>query len=651
MASTRFSQPDQRKVASSPRPKGRENAKDTLCRNVLIYGHCRYEDQGCAFNHDPNKTLSPPSDMSAKKALSVDSPAFTPATLSVPGKTSTISSQAVNAAPFTPRGLASGTVTPVPQAETEAAATFNPAQIKEFTPQQNYDMSTNIASNGTAPDAQMPYDPFSMSSVADAMPSAPYNPYLQDNSAMPSNGAAYYQAQPSFAAPAQPLQYHLYAPIGPHKEDLTPYQRTVHDFFIPNSLREELQKKSEATRQVMPNSGLPRLEKEKYHSLVPLDTNNNKSAAVFGFPSWVYKAQKEDGNYYVLRRLEGYRLSNAGAIARIKEWKHIHNGGVVSVINSFTTQAFGDSSLIFVYNYHPMSKTLAETHFAPTNRYGHRAPANEQVLWSYIVQLASAIKAVHGTNLAVRCLEASKVILTEKNRVRLSGCAVLDVVQFEANRPIHELQQEDFIHFGRLILSIATNNQHISVNAKISVEQLLRAYTPDFRSAVIWLLTPAHAPNTKNINDFLASISSHLVSSYDASLHANDGLNSILMGELENGRLVRLVTKLGLINERPEYEGQEKWSEVGERYILKLFRDFVFHARDPVTLRPKVDLGYILTHLNKLDAGSNEQIKLISRDEQDCIIVTYKEVKKQILLAFAELSKPAPVVKGGRIYQ
>jgi PAB-dependent poly(A)-specific ribonuclease subunit 3 len=33
-----------------------EYAKDTLCRNVLIYGHCRYEDQGCTFNHEPNKT-------------------------------------------------------------------------------------------------------------------------------------------------------------------------------------------------------------------------------------------------------------------------------------------------------------------------------------------------------------------------------------------------------------------------------------------------------------------------------------------------------------------------------------------------------------------------------------------------------------------
>lgn len=29
--------------------------KDTLCRNILIYGHCRYENSGCTFNHDQNK--------------------------------------------------------------------------------------------------------------------------------------------------------------------------------------------------------------------------------------------------------------------------------------------------------------------------------------------------------------------------------------------------------------------------------------------------------------------------------------------------------------------------------------------------------------------------------------------------------------------
>ncbi|KAI2622099.1 hypothetical protein GGS21DRAFT_375179 [Xylaria nigripes] len=57
MASTRFGSTNQGRQMVSPRPKTRDS-KDTLCRNVLIYGHCRYEDQGCAFNHDQNKNSS-----------------------------------------------------------------------------------------------------------------------------------------------------------------------------------------------------------------------------------------------------------------------------------------------------------------------------------------------------------------------------------------------------------------------------------------------------------------------------------------------------------------------------------------------------------------------------------------------------------------
>ena len=43
---------------ASNRPTGAENNKDTVCRNILIYGNCRYEDQGCTFNHDQNKNSS-----------------------------------------------------------------------------------------------------------------------------------------------------------------------------------------------------------------------------------------------------------------------------------------------------------------------------------------------------------------------------------------------------------------------------------------------------------------------------------------------------------------------------------------------------------------------------------------------------------------
>lgn len=47
------------------------------------------------------------------------------------------------------------------------------------------------------------------------------------------------------------LMHHLYFPAGPHKEDLLPYQRAPHDFFMSEKLRQDLQKKSEAALQVI----------------------------------------------------------------------------------------------------------------------------------------------------------------------------------------------------------------------------------------------------------------------------------------------------------------------------------------------------------------------------------------------------------------
>lgn len=49
------------------------------------------------------------------------------------------------------------------------------------------------------------------------------------------------------------LQYHLYAPIGPHSQNILGYQRNVHDLFLPNDFREELQKKAAATLQILPS--------------------------------------------------------------------------------------------------------------------------------------------------------------------------------------------------------------------------------------------------------------------------------------------------------------------------------------------------------------------------------------------------------------
>lgn len=102
------------------------------------------------------------------------------------------------------------------------------------------------------------------------------------------------------------VQYHQYAPIGPYNTNMLPYQRTVHDLFLANDTREDLQKKMAASLQILPNSQLPQ-QIESYHSLVPLDTTHHKSSSIFGgYHSWVYKAQSStNGQYFVLRRIEG----------------------------------------------------------------------------------------------------------------------------------------------------------------------------------------------------------------------------------------------------------------------------------------------------------------------------------------------------------
>ncbi|RYP57868.1 hypothetical protein DL770_010561 [Monosporascus sp. CRB-9-2] len=719
MANARFGNADRggRQMAS-PRPKTRD-AKDTLCRNVLIYGHCRYEDQGCAFNHEQHKnspnsndahptprqaapvsfraspgrrlepkatpgsgavvpspgmkatpcqissddasapaTTSPtevaealsvlaekveadqlrfrsvserlssleetvdylvspnenaPPKMlsrngsvtgytnghsanSSKKSFNVDSPSFTPAQLPG-GKKSTFST---NATPFTPRGAAS-TANPVLPQDT-GASLFKSSQFSDFAP-QNYDLNTGSAANGSTDSSSLGYDPFTMSNVGHTLPTTGYNPYAEDHTNMAAGAAPYYAAQSAYTTPLQPLNYHLYNPITPSRESLQLFQRHVQEFFVPDNVREELTRKSEAARQVLPNSQLP--SPSHYHTLVPIDNKVKPASGFFGYISWVYKASsKKTGNIYCLRRIE-------------------------------------------------------EHHF-PSNRYGRAPPVQEKVLWSYLVQLASAVKVIHNAKLAARCIDVTKVILTDKNRVRLSACAVLDVLHFETQRQVEDLQQEDFFHLGKLILGIATNTLPRNIqDVWGSLDQLGRIYSQDLKDRISWLLSPTPQTPSASLNaqpktaeQLLYDMAQHTADLLDIAFNANDENTAYLARELENGRLFRLAAKLGTINERPEFDGDPNWSETGERYTLKLFRDYVFHQVD-ANGNPVVDLGHIVTCLNKLDVGVDEKVYLTSRDNQTGFIVTYKELKKQIQTAFGDLLKGSSSSKqqsGGRAY-
>lgn len=263
-------------------------------------------------------------------------------------------------------------------------------------------------------------------------------------------------------------------------------------------------------------------------------------------------------------------------------------------------------------------------------------------MWSYIVQISNALREIHAANLAARCIDLSKIILTDKNRIRLNACSILDVVQAETRRPIQDIQQDDFVQFGKAMLCLATNTLPVHLNSSVSavMEQLaMKAYSTDLKDIIGWLVTPVQpGSGSKQIEDLVRGISHQVMANFDMSLHHADTLNSELYRELENGRVVRLLLKLGSINERQEYDNDPAWSEHGERYLLKLFRDYLFHRVDEQG-HPVIDMGHMLMTLNKLDAGSNENIRLTSRDGENDFIVSFKDLKQQMTSAFGDLTK------------
>ncbi|KAI8087842.1 kinase-like domain-containing protein [Gilbertella persicaria] len=451
-----------------------------------------------------------------------------------------------------------------------------------------------------------------------------------------SSSDPYYYSQPPI------LQYHQYPPTLPHISNLATQQRLVQSFYIPDNLREQLIKRNESTLMtaVGKETGLPE-EVHVYHSLYPLE---DKPGHLLGHASWVYKAIcKTNGKYYTLIRIEGFRLVNEQAMHVIKQWRKMKHANIVSIREAFTTRAFGDSSLIFVYDYHPCSITLSEAYFSPHAQAMLHArfqaagmngiPVPETTLWSFITQMASALQTVHRAGLAARNIKPNKIIMTSKNRLRICCTGLMDVLQYDGThqQKIAMHQQEDLLSLGQLIVSLACHTQTTHVS---SFEHISRFYSPDLKNVIYYLLgKPSH---DKSMDDVISMVGPRMLHEFNSSQYYTDTLEANLSHELENSRLVRLLVKLNFINERPEFDQDPAWSESGEKFMIKLFRDYIFHQVNEVGV-PMVDMAHVIACLNKLDAGVDEKILLTSRDDQASIIVTYKELKACIASAFNDV--------------
>ncbi|KAL6720385.1 PAB-dependent poly(A)-specific ribonuclease subunit 3 [Lecanora helva] len=402
-------------------------------------------------------------------------------------------------------------------------------------------------------------------------------------------------------------------------------------------MRQRLHDKSEAFLRVFPNSTLPSID--FFHTLTPLQGASQSSQARYGHANTVYKAISErDGKTYCLRRIHDLRVTadTEHAIRTVRSsWNRVKSGSAVSVHFAFTTSKFGDASVIIVSDYHPASETLSEKYFSKS--YPRPGRSIEDTMWSFVVQLASAIKAIHSANLVAGIIDRTKILVTDENRIRLNGCAIQDVLD---NRPhdAHDLQRQDFQKCGRLISDLAQNLAAHHGTKGRGTDLIHRNYSARLIDVFKWFSDHTHPDNHSGIDQLLTKITADIIDVFDASLKANDILQATLNRELENSRLARLLFKLNCLNERPEYEHDRSWSNHGSRAVLPLFRDYVFHQVDAQG-GPVLNMAHMLACLNKLDVGVEEKISLTTRDEQSVITVSFKELKHTVDSAYAELMR------------
>ncbi|XP_017137139.1 PAN2-PAN3 deadenylation complex subunit PAN3 isoform X4 [Drosophila miranda] len=442
-------------------------------------------------------------------------------------------------------------------------------------------------------------------------------------------------------------------------------------FFIPDVMRSDILARNEISNLIMDAAeaaqhALPH-EVDNYHALYPLEPPAQPLHAKLTLPASTYRATHNTTGYrYCLRRLHGFRLQSTKCMTLVEMWKKLQHTNVVQLREVFTTKAFGDNSLVLVYDYYPGSQTLLAKYFTPapeTNGYtdpfqGEARPFShksnmqrtsngpllpEATIWSIIMQLTAGLRAIHQAGLACKVLDPTKIIVTGK-RVRFSSCCISDITQFDPNaaNPLalaNMHQQDDLTALGRLVLALGCRClQSVQRdNVQSSIDMVTRNYSTDLRNFIVYLFT---TNNRRTVTDLMPMIGARFYTQLDALQSQIDMQEDELAKEMENGRLYRILVKLNSINERPDFNLDCTWSETGDRYMLKLFRDYLFHS---VTEdgRPWMDHAHIVQSLNKLDAGSIERVQLMSRDEQSVLIVTYAELKNCLENAFSELMSSA----------
>lgn len=658
-----------------------EWAKDVPCRNIIIYGYCKKQKEGCPFKHDndplniqhtesTNTTNSNTSTINSSISGSISNSvvqndvranpntvqlnsSIMPSLMSLSSlsKNSKQNQSLNNSHKFNAKNSESFT----PIDNNSSGRNFDAYHSESFTPTSTRGNPLESLDQVIPPPVETPHMTVSpRNNMFQQLPNGSVQQQQQVNRngpgpvqvpvpvpvQVPGPGPLRYPT--IYPPPHSILQYHLYAPDPPpHLQlPLKSNERTPDMLFLPNDIRETLLKKNLAALQTFPPGGaLPDIVQD-YFCLVPLDFHQKsmEKDRYNAHKNSLYKVfSNTDGKIYVLRRIHGIKqqLEPNYISSNFKKWNSLHSSNIIHLHDCFLTTAFGDSSLCFIYDYYPDAISLYEYHFVNFPL----APITQDCLWIYLIQLCNAIKSVHKNNLIVKNLDWEKVLVTgNPNRIKISTCNEIDTLLNGTESDLVVEQQKDFINLGKLLFKLASQIQSHSNESSTGQDDDIEKLNIDaeFKAILRYLLSTEIL--SKSITELTSMFVDKMYLVLEAQTTYVEQMESVLSHELENGRLFRLMCKLNFIFGRVESRIDINWSESGDKFAIILFYDYVFHQVDPQG-KSVMDLTHVLRCLNKLDAGVNEKLVLATPDEMTCIIISYKELKELINTTFRSLTQ------------
>eukprot|EP01080_Neovahlkampfia_damariscottae_P000569 gene569-8079_t len=426
--------------------------------------------------------------------------------------------------------------------------------------------------------------------------------------------------------------------FGGSKETKTFPTQTLHSFFVDDNLKQNLVNRTyEILKTLSPEEPLTKIIPKKvkeFHSLYPLDdiSELEKESKIFNVSTGTYRAtSSSSGVTCSLKRIisKNLDIDEAENVISIFSEKIPKHPNIVQLKKCMPIYEFETNDLCVVYEFIPGCVTLEYKYFVETRR----TPA-ETLLWSYICQILLALKEIHNSGLAYRCLHLSKILLRGKQRIYLNSIGIMDFMK-PSEKSLKELQFQDLKDFGYLISSLVLKSKNIQ-NDEETLLNDLNSNSSNFSKELIEFLKfliKMKIEDDVTIETVVQKIIFQFLNEIKYLEEEYDFIENEMVKELQNGRLFRLLTKLSFINQ-PNLNENEPTNQDLE--IISLFKDYLFNQLNEND-QQIIDFGHVIDCLNKLDIGSNDKILLITKDEDSLLVISFKELKNCIGLAFHDL--------------